>query len=105
MRVKFRPTIQLRCAEMERGKPSEPVIKIKLGDKVIRRTIERQKRLRIVPRTPAIFRGLKVVVTQTPVLWMLLVLVVLLLIFSAGIYFSDRNASGTSITSYGAAVY
>jgi len=43
--------------------------------------------------------------TQTPFPLMLSVLIVLWLLFSAGVYFSERNTDGASITSYGDALY
>lgn len=45
------------------------------------------------------------VVLHTPVIKMTLLLVVLWALFSAGIYFGERGAEGTTITSYGKALY
>jgi voltage-gated potassium channel len=45
------------------------------------------------------------VVTHTPILKMTLLLVVLWMIFAAGLYFAERGAEGTTITSYGRALY
>ncbi len=42
---------------------------------------------------------------HTPFTKMLLLLIVLWLIFSAGIYFAEENVKGTTITSYGKAMY
>jgi voltage-gated potassium channel len=45
------------------------------------------------------------VVIHTPILKMTFVLIVLWLLFSAGIYFGERGVEGTTITSYGKALY
>lgn len=45
------------------------------------------------------------VVTHTPIIKMTLLLIVLWILFSAGVYFGERGAEGTAITSYGRALY
>lgn len=45
------------------------------------------------------------VVAHTPILKLTLLLVVLWLLFAAGLYFAERGAVGTTITSYGRALY
>lgn len=45
------------------------------------------------------------VITHTPVLKMALLLVVLWMLFSAGLYWGEHGAEGTTITSYGRALY
>jgi voltage-gated potassium channel len=45
------------------------------------------------------------VIVHTPVIKMTLLLVALWMLFSAGIYLGEQNAEGTSITSYGRALY
>ena len=45
------------------------------------------------------------VVLHTPVIKMAFLLVVLWMLFSAGIYFGERGVEGTTITSYGKALY
>jgi voltage-gated potassium channel len=45
------------------------------------------------------------VVLHTPVIKLTFLLVVLWMLFSAGIYFGERGAEGTTITSYGKALY
>ena len=45
------------------------------------------------------------VVLHTPVINMTFLLVALWMIFSAGIYFGERGVEGTTITSYGKALY
>jgi len=50
-------------------------------------------------------RFVKDVITHTPFLKMLFLLIVLWLVFAAGLYFAERGMEGTSITSYGRALY
>jgi voltage-gated potassium channel len=45
------------------------------------------------------------VVLHTPVIKMTILLVVLWMLFSAGIYFGERGVTGTTITTYGRALY
>ena len=45
------------------------------------------------------------IVIHTPVIKMTLLLAAMWMIFSAGIYFGERGAEGTTITSYGKALY
>ncbi|MGB5644418.1 MAG: ion transporter [Gammaproteobacteria bacterium] len=45
------------------------------------------------------------VLVHTPIVKMTLVLIVLWMLFSAGIYLGETGAEGTSITSYGRALY
>lgn len=45
------------------------------------------------------------VVLHTPIIKMTFLLVILWMIFSAGIYFGESGAEGTKITSYGKALY
>jgi voltage-gated potassium channel len=45
------------------------------------------------------------VVLHTPILKMTFLLVILWMLFSAGIYFGESGAEGTKITSYGKALY
>ncbi|MCB1760428.1 MAG: ion transporter [Gammaproteobacteria bacterium] len=45
------------------------------------------------------------VLMHTPILRLIVLLVVLWMIFAAGLYFAERGAEGTSITSYGRALY
>lgn len=82
-----------------------PASKLRLGDKVIRKARKPRRRLRIVPKVPAFFIFLKDLVVHTPVMHMFILLLVVWLVLSAGIYFSDHNAAGTPIRSYGDALY
>jgi voltage-gated potassium channel len=45
------------------------------------------------------------VVIHTPIVKMIFILVVLWLLFAAGLYLAEQDAPGTSITSYGRALY
>ena len=45
------------------------------------------------------------VLIHTPIIKMTFLLIILWMLFSAGIYFGERGAEGTSITSYGRALY
>lgn len=50
-------------------------------------------------------RFVRDILSRTPFLNMLLLLVVLWLVFAAGLYFAERQVAGTHITSYGTALY
>ena len=50
-------------------------------------------------------RFLKDVSTHTPFTGMVILLIALWLLFSGGVYFAERSASGTAINSYGEALY
>ena len=45
------------------------------------------------------------VIAHTPVIQMTLLLIFLWMLFAAGIYYAERGAEGTTITSYGRALY
>ena len=45
------------------------------------------------------------IIAHTPFLGMILLLIVLWFVFAAGLYFSERSIEGTSIRSYGNALY
>lgn len=45
------------------------------------------------------------VVVHTPILKMSFLLIILWMVFAAGLYFGERGAEGTSITTYGRALY
>lgn len=45
------------------------------------------------------------VLTQTPFLRLLMLLIVLWLCFSAGVYWAERGVDGATVTSYGRALY
>lgn len=50
-------------------------------------------------------RFLRDVIKHTPIVNMFILLIVLWLVFSAGMYLSERELEGTAIDSYGAALY
>ena len=50
-------------------------------------------------------RFIKDISTHTPFTNMIFLLIILWLIFSAGLYFAEQGVEGTSITSYGKALY
>ena len=50
-------------------------------------------------------RFLKDVSTHTPFTRMIILLIALWLLFSGGVYFAERSAGGTTINSYGEALY
>ena len=50
-------------------------------------------------------RFLKDIITHTPIIKMVVLLIALWMLFSAGLYFAEAEISGTSLTSYGAALY
>ncbi len=61
--------------------------------------------MRRVKRNTRLKRFIKDITTHTPFAKMILLLVVLWLAFSTGLYFAERGIEGASITSYGDAVY
>ena len=50
-------------------------------------------------------RFLRDVILHTPIVKMIFILVILWLLFAAGLYHAESGAEGTSITSYGRALY
>lgn len=85
---------------MEGKERFEEVAPLLPGDKVLR--IRRQKprrRLRITPNIPGVLRFLGDVVTKTPLIPLILVLIVLWLLFSWGIYLVEHEAN-EQISSY-----
>lgn len=89
---------------MGEGKPFEPVRKIRPGDEVLRRRVEPTRRLRIGPRVPEVVRFLRVMVTQTPLVPMLVVTAALWVIFCAGFYFAEHSVN-EHVTSFGQALW
>ncbi len=61
--------------------------------------------MRRIKRNTRLKRFIKDISTHTPFSKMILLLVVLWLAFSTGLYFAERDIEGASITSYGDAVY
>ena len=82
----------------------EEVRRILPGDRVIR--IRRKRRLR--PRLLSwreLTGVIREVVFETPFFVMVPILLVLLLLFSAGIYFAENGAVGSNVNSYGEALW
>jgi voltage-gated potassium channel len=67
-------------------------------NKMLRRKLRATRKSRII-------RFLRVITTQTPFLKMIITLIVLWLLFSGGLYLAERGAEGTTIYSYGRALY
>ena len=82
----------------------KPIPCTRLDDKPPRSSIKQQTGLRVAPNM-RIGRFLRVIITQTPLLKIISLLMVLWLLFSAGVYFAEQGAEGTSISSYGRALY
>lgn len=89
---------------MGEDKQFQKVHRVRTGDEVLRKTIQRRRQLRPGPRY-GIVTFLKAVISQTPLLKVIVLFVILWLIFSAGIYFAEHEAQGTDVTSYGRALY
>lgn len=90
---------------MREEKHFEPIRKGRPGDEALRRRRRPRRRLRIAPNIPGSIRFLKAIVTQTPLVPMLSLVVVLWLLFSAGFYFADHGGSGSAIDHYGDALW
>jgi voltage-gated potassium channel len=91
--------------EKQEGKQFERIPPARPGQEVLRRRRRPRIRLRMVPNVPAFFRFLWDVVTRTPFLQLVSAFVVLYLLFSLGIYLAEHGASGTSVNSYGDALF
>ena len=90
---------------MEEKGQFEQVAPLLPGDKVLRiRRRRPHRRLRITPNIPEVFRFLKDITTKTPLIPMILTLIGLWLLFSLGIYLSERGVN-EQITSYGYALW
>ena len=75
------------------------------GDKVLRiRKRRPRRRLRLTPDIPAVFKFLRQIVTETPLIPMIIVLIGLWLLFSWGIYLVERDAN-EQINTYGYALW
>lgn len=86
-------------------KPFEPIPKIRPGDEVLRRRREPRRRLRLAPHVPTIIRVLVDMVTRTPFVPMLSIVVALWLFFSTGFYFAEHEAIGSGIEHYSEALW
>ncbi len=74
------------------------------GDRVIRIKRKRRLRLRLLSWRELI-GVIKEVVFETPFFVMVPILLVLLLLFSAGLYFAENGAVGSNVHSYGEALW
>ena len=83
---------------MEEKNKGEITRTIRPTNEVLRRKLRTARRLRII-------RFFRVIITQTPLLKMITILIVLWLLFSTGLYFAERGVEGTTIYSYGRALY
>jgi len=83
----------------------EELTPLQKGDKVLRiRKRRPRRRLRITPDIPGIFRFLRQIVNETPLIPLILALIGLWLLFSWGVYLAERGVSG-QINSYGYALW
>lgn len=90
---------------MEDEETLEQLTPLQQGDKVLRiRRRRHRKRLRITPDIPGVFRFLRRIATETPLMPMVLALIGLWLLFSWGIYLAERGAN-EQINSYGYALW
>ncbi len=90
---------------MEDKEMPEQLTPLLQGDKVLRiRRRRPRRRLRITPDIPGVFRFLKQIVTETPVIPLILALIGLWLLASWGVYLAERGAN-EQINSYGYALW
>jgi len=90
---------------MKEGETLEELTPLLRGDKVLRiRKRRPRRRLRLTPDIPAVFKFLRQIVTETPLIPMIIVLIGLWLLFSWGIYLVERDAN-EQINTYGYALW
>jgi len=83
----------------------EELTPLQRGDKVLRiRKRRPHRRLRLAPDIPGIFRFLRQIVTETPLVPLILALIGLWLLFSWGVYLAERGVN-EQINSYGYALW
>jgi len=83
----------------------EELTPLQRGDKVLRiRKRKPRRRLRLAPDIPGIFRFLRQIVTETPLVPLILALIGLWLLFSWGVYLAERGVN-EQINSYGYALW
>ena len=79
---------------MKEEETLEELTPLQRGDKVLRiRKRRPRRRLRMAPDIPAVFRFLKQIVIETPLVPLILVLIGLWLLFSLGVYLVEREVS------------
>ncbi len=90
---------------MEDKETPEELTPLLRGDKVLRiRRRRPRRRLRLTPDIPGVFRFLKQIVTETPLIPLSLALIVLWLLLSWGVYLAERGVN-EQINSYGYALW
>lgn len=90
---------------MKEGETLEELTPLLRGDKVLRiRKRRPRRRLRLTPDIPAVFKFLRQIVTETPLIPMIIVLIGLWLLFSWGVYLVERDAN-EQINTYGYALW
>jgi len=90
---------------MKEGETLEELTPSLQGDKVLRiRKRRPRRRLRLTPDIPAVFKFLRQIVTETPLIPMIIVLIGLWLLFSWGVYLVERDAN-EQINTYGYALW
>jgi len=91
--------------EMEDKETPEELTPLLRGDKVLRiRRRRPRRRLRLTPDIPGVFKFLRQIATETPLIPLSLVLVGLWLLSSWGVYLAERGAN-EQINSYGYALW
>ena len=90
---------------MEGKEAPEQLTPLQKGDKVLRiRRRRPRRRLRIAPDIPGVFRFIKRMTTETPLIPLTLALIGLWLLFSLGVYLAERDVN-EQINSYGYALW
>jgi len=90
---------------MKEEETLEELTPLQRGDKVLRiRKRRPRRRLRMAPDVPAVFRFLRQIIIETPLVPLILVLIGLWLFFSWGVYLAERGVN-EQITSYGYALW
>ena len=90
---------------MEDRETPEQLKPLQKGDKVFRiRRRRPRRRLRITPDIPGVFRFIRRMTTETPLVPLTLALIGLWLVFSLGIYLAERGAN-EQISSFGYALW
>ena len=83
----------------------EELTPLQRGDKVLRvRRRRPRRRLRVTPDIPEVFRFLRRIVMETPLIPLILALIGLWLLFSWGVYLAERGVN-EQINSYGYALW
>ena len=90
---------------MEDKETPEQLTPLQKGDKVLRiRRRRPRRRLRIAPDIPGVFRFIKQMSTETPLVPLILALIGLWLLFSLGFYLAERETN-EQINSFGYALW